>query len=261
MTTLPDDLAAALTTFARRSRVLVAADFDGTLAPLTDDPMASRAVPGAMDLLRQGAGMPGVSVALVSGRDLESLAALSGVTEDEAIVLVGSHGAQTSLAADLSGSLLNGAQQRLLATLGDALEDVAAGSPGARVEHKPAAAVLHTRGMPADAASEASAAAEAVAGRHGDVHVTRGHDIVELSVVGTTKGDAIRILRGSVQAEAVAYFGDDVTDERAFQVLDWVRGDVRVKVGPADTVAEHRLAEPADVVTALRFFVDARVSS
>jgi len=244
---------------ARRNRALLAVDFDGTLAPLQDDPLTSRSVPGGLEVLREAAALPGVSAALVSGRDLETLAGLTGVRDDDRIVLIGSHGAQTSLAADLSGSLLSIAQQALLRTVADRLEVIADRIPGARVEHKPTASALHTRGMPADPAAEASAAAEAVGWRHTDVHVMKGHDVVELSVVATNKGDALRHLRSSVRAEAVAYFGDDVTDERAFEVLDWVNGDVRVKVGDADTVAEHRVAGPVDVVEALRMFVAARL--
>lgn len=258
MSPLPADLVGAVTRFAHLSRVLVAVDFDGTLSPLVDDPMTARALPGGLEALRAAAVTPGVSVALVSGRDLATLAALTGVTDGDHIVLIGSHGAQTSLAADLTESLLNEAQTALLETVTERLEDIVARSPGARVERKPAAAVLHTRGMPSQLAADATEAAQVLGRRHTGVTMITGRDVVELSVVSASKGDALVHLRGSVRAEAVAYFGDDVTDERAFEVLDWVNGDVRVKVGDAETIAEHRVDGPAEVVEALQLILSAR---
>jgi trehalose-phosphatase len=247
-----------MTGLAQRSRVLVAVDFDGTLAPLQNDPSRSRSVPGGIEVLRAAAALPGVWVSLVSGRDLETLVTLTGVTRDDRIVLIGSHGAQTSLAADLTESLLNAAQRALLEVVTTRLESIADHRAGARVELKPTAAVLHTRGMEAQTAAEAAAEAETVGERHTGVHTMKGHDVVELSVVSTSKGDAIRHLRGSVRAEVVAYFGDDVTDERAFEVLDWINGDVGVKVGQGETVAGHRVDGPSEVVEALELFVGAR---
>ena len=61
--------------------VLVATDFDGVVAPLVDRPEDSRPTPLAHDALaRLAAGDPArVRLALVSGRRLADLAALSGV--------------------------------------------------------------------------------------------------------------------------------------------------------------------------------------
>nr|MDQ3383665.1 trehalose-phosphatase [Actinomycetota bacterium] len=84
----------ALLAFAARPRVLIGVDFDGTLAPLVDEPMSARALPGALDLLVELASLPGVSVAVVSGRDLATLDRLTQLVGS--VVLVGSHGAESS---------------------------------------------------------------------------------------------------------------------------------------------------------------------
>ncbi len=47
------------------------------------------------------------------------------------------------------------------------------------------------------------------------------------------------------------YAGDDVTDERAFAVLDDAAGDVTVKVGPGPTHARHRVADPEQFAAVL----------
>lgn len=241
----------ALDAFALRRRVLVGVDFDGTLAPLVDDPAAARLAPGARPVLERLSELPGTGVAVVSGRDLDTLHELTGLPRDGRIVLIGSHGAQTSLAADLDATLLGDAQQRALTTLRLELEHIADTWPGTRVEHKPTSVVLHTRGLAAEMARSANAEAHKAAGRQRHVQVLGGKDVVEIAVVDTDKGRALHYLAGSIRAQVVAYFGDDLTDEHAFEVLEPLDGDVRVKVGAGDSLAEHRVARVEDVVTAL----------
>jgi trehalose 6-phosphate phosphatase len=52
-----------------------------------------------------------------------------------------------------------------------------------------------------------------------------------------------------VAADAVAYFGDDVTDEDAFRALG--PRDVTVKVGDGETAARFRVEHPEDAAEAL----------
>jgi len=280
------DLSAALAAFAgaagpgaRTGPVLVASDFDGVLAPLVDDPLASRPSPeAAAALARLAACAPDrVRVALVSGRRIEDLAHLA--SPPAGALLVGSHGAETGevLAPSRDGSTdtpsvradgtaadvrlvpvaLDAAQRTLLADVAAGLQEVAAHVEGAWVEHKPSAAVLHTRLSPADAAQVASAAAVELGERLG-AHVMVGKNVVEVAVTGTSKGIALDGLRHRLGSPAVLYLGDDVTDERAFAVLGPT--DVGVKVGPGETLAAYRVADPAgaaDVLTAVADLLDA----
>ena len=41
------------------------------------------------------------------------------------------------------------------------------------------------------------------------------------------------------------FLGDDVTDESVFEIMS--ETDISVRVGPGDTAARWRLADPADV--------------
>ena len=84
-------------------------------------------------------------------------------------------------------------------------------------------------------ARDAEAAALEVTARHTGLHVLHGKHVVEVSVVRADKGTALVALRDEVGADAVAYFGDDVTDEDAFRTLG--PNDLTVKVGPGDTAA------------------------
>ena len=65
--------------------------------------------------------------------------------------------------------------------------------------------------------------------------------MLEFAVISTDKGEAVDILREQTDATAVVFFGDDVTDEKAFRRMR--DADVGVKVGPGETLAAlpHRL--------------------
>lgn len=261
---VPTALSQALLALAEAPTIVLASDFDGTLAPFREDPMAVRPAPGAMEALRRAAELPGVTVALVSGRDADTLALLSGVAVGEPIVLIGSHGAQTRMppspgghGASPAGEDLTPEQRERLDELDAALQEVQARHSTARIERKPAAVALHTRGLPDAEAAPALAEASRLGDAAG-IHLTRGKSVVELSVLDATKGAALRQLAARVGAEATFYAGDDVTDETAFSALDVDGGDVTIKVGDGGTAAGYRLPDVPQVVAALRLLVGHR---
>lgn len=248
---MTDDLTATLDRIAHVRPLLVALDFDGTLAPLVDDPSTSRMVDGAADVLGALAAVDGVAVALVSGRAMNDLHALSAMPAGT--YLVGSHGAErarvTTFGLDRDVVRLTDEQADRLARLGAAAAEIARGRDGVWVESKPTAVVVHTR----LAQDRDATAAEDEALRLGErlgAGVLHGHDVVEISVLHASKGEAIDALRDELGAAVVVYAGDDVTDEHAFEALG--PGDVAVKVGRGDTRAAHRVADPDALVVALR---------
>jgi trehalose 6-phosphate phosphatase len=258
------ELRIALGAFAARPRVLVAVDFDGTLAPLVTDPLDASASPGGLEALRDAASFAGVTAAVVSGRDLATLEVLTAVGPDDGIILVGSHGAETSgadRAAPVSTAgtaVMDDAGAALLDTLRDELEAIRHRFPAVRLEYKPAAVVLHTRDVERSAAEAATRAAHDAGRRHTGVHVIPGKEVVELSVSGADKGTALAGLALASSSDATLYVGDDATDERAFAALDPMSGDLTIKVGPGETVALHRVPDPEAVVELLELFVDMR---
>ena len=82
----------ALARLAREPHLLVACDYDGTLAPIVDVPGEARPARESVAALRALAALPDTSVAVISGRSLHDLAALSRLPEE--IHLVGSHGTE-----------------------------------------------------------------------------------------------------------------------------------------------------------------------
>ena len=234
------DLSAALDAAAATAHLLVTSDFDGTLAPIVNDPADARPLPRAAEALIELAGLPSTDVALVSGRALDVLREYSGMPA--AVHLVGSHGAEfdTGFGHDVDDDLLH----RITAEL----DDIAANRPGVAVETKPASVALHVRN--ASAADGTAALEQArVASQSWGAHATEGKSVLEFAVIHTDKGEAVDILREQTAATTVVFFGDDVTDEKAFRRMR--AGDVGVKVGPGETLAGYRVESPDDVAAAL----------
>src|SRR5947209_4848174 len=68
--------------------VLVATDFDGTLAPIVVDPQQSRPVDGAIDALAALAAA-GARVAVITGRDAGTVVRLGGLDRVPALTVAG----------------------------------------------------------------------------------------------------------------------------------------------------------------------------
>src|SRR5690606_14197006 len=78
---LPGSLDGALRELARVLLLLVALDFDGTLAPEVDSPEQARALPEAREAVLALMRLPNTRVALVSGRALKSLIAVAALPD------------------------------------------------------------------------------------------------------------------------------------------------------------------------------------
>jgi trehalose-phosphatase len=244
------ELGERLQQLARVPNLLIACDYDGTIAPLVDDPMQARPNRDAVTAMRSLAELANTHVAVVSGRSLRDLALLSRFPEE--IRLVGSHGSEFDLgfASNLAPELRE-LRSELIAevkALGARFE--------ARVEEKPTGATFHFRGMAED--TRRSARDEVVRGpasREG-VYTRNGHDIVEMAVIDTNKGSALDVIRSQVGSTAVVFFGDDVTDEDGFRTL---RGpDVGIKVGDGPSIAQYRVTDPGVVAQLLALLYEFR---
>lgn len=254
MSALAPPLREALDALAAAPAVLLAFDFDGVLAPIVDRPGAARALPASAEALAALTRADRTTVALVSGRAMDSLREVSG--PPEGALLVASHGAE----GDGVPTDLDEEQRALLDRVVEAVRAVVESHPGTTLELKPAGAVIHTRSAARDVATTASRAVEDGPGAWDGVRALRGKEVVELSVVEADKGSALAALRDRLAERtggrpAVLYAGDDVTDEDAFRALDPGAGDVGVKVGDGDTAAGFRVGTPEDVSALLQHLV------
>lgn len=91
----------------------------------------------------------------------------------------------------------------------------------------------------------------------GDYFVSTGKNLVEFSATTANKGTWIESHRTTVDATAVVFLGDDVTDEDGFAVLNQPT-DLGVKVGDGDTAAHLRVRDIDEVATFLQALLKAR---
>lgn len=250
---LPEPLKHALNRALQHPPVLVASDFDGTLAPFTTNPLDSRLLPEAAQAL---AGLVAyanqhpdrLQVALVSGRQLDVLFDLAQPPDGTA--LIASHGAQVGVvrggqvAASGENTELTATQRGALARLEAELTAIAGRHPGTQVEVKALSVALHTRGADSEVGASAMAQARA-AGKLSGLELLSGNQVLEFLVAEETKGTALMTLRAKLGAGAVIYLGDDVTDETALATLRPEAGDVGIKIGDASSVAQYRLPDVA----------------
>jgi trehalose-phosphatase len=241
----------ALAVIARTPRLLVACDYDGTLAPITADPWSVRPLPAAVAALRSLACLPDTTAAVISGRALRELAVMSRLPAE--VHLVGSHGSEFDLGFV---NALDERQRGLRARLIGALRKLAAGAPGVALEVKPASVAVHVRQADGAVADQVLARARSGPGRWPGVEVTEGDAVLELSVVRTDKGEALDEVRHTSGATAAVFTGDDVSAEEVFARLSGP--DLGIKVGAGVTAAAYRVTGPVEVAALLSFLAEER---
>ena len=229
----------------------MACDYDGTLAPINGDPWSVRPLPEAMSALRSLACLPETTAAVISGRALRELAAMSRLPAE--VHLVGSHGSEF----DIGFARALDEQARALYTrLAGTLRRMASGAAGVMLEFKPASVAVHVRQAEPALAERLLARVRSGPCTWLGVHVTEGSAVLELSVVRTDKGEALDVVRHRCGATAALFAGDDASAEEVFVRL--TGPDLGIKVGAGPTIAAHRIAGPSEVAAVLSFLSEER---
>ena len=248
---LPAELRRAIVQIARTPRLLVACDYDGTLAPITANPDEARPLPESVGALRSLAALHETTTAVISGRALRDLATLSRLPSE--VNLVGSHGSEFDIGFIHA---LDSSARELHRKLETELEQVVLDVPGVSLEVKPASIAVHVRRAEHEAGRRVLAAVHNGPAKWEGVTTTDGKEVVELAVVKTDKGNALDTLRHQVGATAAIFLGDDVTDEKAFARLSGP--DLGVKVGEGESLATYRVPDTTDVALVLAFILEER---
>jgi trehalose-phosphatase len=228
-------------------------DYDGTLTPIVARPELAVLAPEIRAIVRELAER--CTVAVVSGRDRPDVERLVGVA---GLVIAGSHG------FDIASPDGHAIQNEIGADYGDLIRNVTARAQrelasveGSLVEPKRSSLAIHYRLVAEDEVPRVEAVVDAILAEHTDLRVTPGKKVWEIQPrIDWNKGKAVLWLLealGVNQPEVVPfYFGDDVTDEDAFQALKG-RG-IGVYVGHPDddearreTVADYALRTPDEV--------------
>jgi trehalose 6-phosphate phosphatase len=186
-----------------RSPTLLVFDFDGTLAPICDDPAAVRMHRAASTLLNETAELSGVAVAVASGRDVDDLAAR---TNAPGAYLVGSHGLEIR---GPGGTVVRDSPPLDAAVAADLRQEIE--SAGLRLERKKHGIALHWRGVSSDRIVALAGRFRAW-GEENGLAIIEGRCVIEARCRGGGKEEAVRWLATATGASRVIYAGDDLTD-------------------------------------------------
>ncbi len=233
-------------------RALMAFDYDGTLAPIVEDPGHAWPQPGIVEALSRLAERVG-QVAIVTGRpaqvavDLAGLADVSGLTD---LVVVGHYGmerwhARTGKVETTKAPSGVDQIRREVPRLLKSFE-----LSGAVIEDKGLSIAVHVRRLP-----DPQRALDVIRGpltelaERAGLAAEPGRFVMELRPRGMDKGQALRRLADDFDALSVMFTGDDLGDLAAFAEVGRLREEgvpgLLVCSGSAEVSA---LAEQADIV-------------
>jgi trehalose 6-phosphate phosphatase len=246
---------AALVEAARSS--VVGLDFDGTLAPIVDDPDAAKIHPDAPGVLL---GLSEVvrAIAVITGRPARKVLALGGL--DEVGREIGDTGRELFVFGQYGYERWSSTKRRVVSPrpphgLSGFLRELprvlrAADAADAFVEDKGLAIAVHTRrlGDPVAAFERLEPKLRELAERYALV-LEPGRNVIEIRSPGMDKGVVVRALAKEVDAGGFVFAGDDLGDVEAFEAV----AELRERGLPTLLVCsasdeESALVERSDVV-------------
>jgi len=259
---LSSSLDGQLRRLATAHELIVACDFDGTLAPIVNRAADARILDRSQRALTALQNAPGVTVAVFSGRSLESLLATG--LDAPGWVLSGSHGAELHWGegSEEAGSLLpartapTADEEERISSLQRRLTRVFGQDPDVDIERKPFGVAIHTRRVRDPESSDEILDAAGRFGAQAGFATREGKRVREFSVRQSDKGTALREVRSRQPSAPVLFLGDDVTDEDVF--LSLRVDDLGVKVGAGESAAAERVPDPSFSAALLARLVELR---
>lgn len=215
-------------------------DFDGTLVALAETPEAIEVPSALVALLGDLHDLLGGAVAVVSGRQIDSIDRYLAPLR---LPAAGEHGVQRR---DAEGHMQEQRAPDLTHVL-EAANELARVHEGLLVERKHAAIALHYRLSPQLEAVCRDAMTRVIDGQP-QLELLHGKFVFEVKPSGVNKGTAIDAFmrEAPFTGRTPVFAGDDTTDEHGFAVVQ-PRGGIAIKVGSGPSLALHRLDSTREV--------------
>ena len=234
-------------------RTLLASDFDGTLAPIVDDPAQAMPAPDAVHVLGRLASSL-AAVAIVTGRpvaDALRLGGFEGAPGLGRLRILGQYGVEQwdASTGEITAPNPHPGVQQARAALPDLLAQ--RGLAGAHVEDKGHALGVHVRRLPhpeqamADLREPLSELAADF-----ELLLEPGKLVLELRAPGIDKGTALDALLEAGGIDTALYAGDDLGDLAGFDAVERLRhrGGSGVLICVSDRLDGNEVATRADLV-------------
>lgn len=240
------------TVMERPGQTMLALDFDGTLAPIIDDPEHAHADPTAVAALSRLGSLLG-AIVVITGRPARTAVRLGAFREAKGLTsmtVLGQYGVERWDAAGDTFDLpptpegITHVHEELPGLLAEL------GLDGVRIEDKGRAIGVHTRELddPAAAFDRLADPLADLAGRH-DLKLEPGKNVWEIRAPGIDKGDALRAIVAETGVGCVIFAGDDLGDLPAFRAVEQLRSEgVPGLLVCSASHEEDALTELADLV-------------
>ncbi|MBI2831063.1 MAG: trehalose-phosphatase [Chloroflexi bacterium] len=245
--------------------ICLLADYDGTLTPIVERPEVAYLPDNVRQLLESLSRQPGVTVGVISGREL---ADLKGRVTVDGIIYAGNHGLEIEGPGVKFTHAIAEETAPVIRLIHQLLERALRTVKGALVEDKGLTLSVHYRQVEADKTGEVKSIFERIvsgAQASGRIRVTRGKKVYEVRpAVAWDKGKAIKLVMkqcgkgGRKSGIFPIYLGDDLTDEDAFRVIEAYGDGLSVFVGDEKqkTVARYFLKSPSEVAVFLGMLLE-----
>lgn len=245
------DFDGCLNRFKDSENRLILLDYDGTLSPLKPLPHQAKPTAQLKKLLLSLTKQSDTDVAIISGRDYQTLESWLG---DLPMALVGDHGVWLKERAQAWRQTIS-ENTHWMETIHPLVERFSDQMPGSFIEDKTHSFAFHYRQCEPDmVAVKLPELKEALRSIIGDqaIEIQDGHSVLEIKDRRVDKGQAALSLSRLKSYDFVLIIGDDATDESMFEAHPHA---VSVKVGYGESHAKHRLASSKEVLSLLEVIV------
>lgn len=219
-------------------------DYDGTLAPIAEQPHLALLPPGTRAALAELAALPRVVAGVISGRALADLKEMVGLP---GLCYAGTSGLEIEVQGERLEHPRAAEFQERAGRLEESLQAAVASNPGAWIERKPAGLTVHYRGVAAERVPDLRHAVRSVLGPAAPGwRVIDGLMAIEVTPAeGWTKSRALRAICARLGPGAIPlYAGDHQNDADALKAAAGM-GGITIGIGPEAPAARYRLPDPA----------------
>lgn len=238
----------------RTARLLL--DYDGTLAPFQTDRCKAYPYPGIIPLLNRIIQTDRTTISIVSGRPIKEIQSLLHPLKN--FEIWGAHGLE-HLSAD-------GVYKRAsidpetLSILRQAEDWLRHSSLLSIAEIKPGGIAIHWRGLAPTECEDILSRIQKGWHRFNEVPSIKLLSFdggIELRAIHPDKGDAVdAILADSDPTAAIAFLGDDLTDEDAFRILSKRGLSILVRSEYRETMANVWIRPPHELIEFLNLWAE-----
>jgi trehalose 6-phosphate phosphatase len=240
----------------RYGHMLIALDFDGTLAPIVPHPDEAELLPAARSVLNALAEREDTEIAVISGRSLEDLVERIGIDD---VYYAGNHGLELH-GPDLDDTIPTALElQPRVQEIWQALQRAVGDVEGIYLENKQLSLSVHYRRVDDPHTQQRIVSdVQRVFEAHRDgLRLTTGKRVIEVRPdIDWHKGKALLFILEDIEKARGArmlpmFIGDDKTDEDAFAALPTDGAAVLVGSPDAKTAANCYVRSPDEVVQLL----------